>query len=329
MDLVQETIIDYLANIALGELQKHENMALFPLFSGTVAGLGYLTLNQAEDDQLLVVMETSESGSVPELKVENKADKPVLLLDGEELAGAKQNRVLNTTILLGENSITVIPVSCTEQGRWSYTSPEFHDSNVVMSPRLRAAMSMSVSASLREGGQFQSNQDEIWEEIDRLSDEADVRSSTSAMRDVFESRKKQLDGYLEMLQSQPRQTGLMVFINGHVVGFDILSRENAYFQLAAKLIRSYAMDALLVRKKEYSEPTTDTAHAFLGEIAQTNQKKYESVGYGMDYRFTGKAMVGSALVVDDAVIHAAFFRSEESERIEPMSDARRRRLFRI
>ena len=40
----------------------------------------------------------SHGGSVPELKVINKAEIPILLLDGEELVGAKQNRVLNTTM---------------------------------------------------------------------------------------------------------------------------------------------------------------------------------------------------------------------------------------
>jgi len=57
---------------------------------------------------------------VPELKVISQSDRPILLLDGEELVGAKQNRVLNTTILLREKAETNIQVSCVEQGRWSY-----------------------------------------------------------------------------------------------------------------------------------------------------------------------------------------------------------------
>ena len=34
---------------------------------------------------------------MPELRVVNKGDARILVLDGEELRGAKQNRVLNTT----------------------------------------------------------------------------------------------------------------------------------------------------------------------------------------------------------------------------------------
>ena len=35
--------------------------------------------------------------------------------NGEELVGAKQDRILNTTILVASHSTIVIPVSCVEQ----------------------------------------------------------------------------------------------------------------------------------------------------------------------------------------------------------------------
>ncbi len=62
----------------------------------------------------MTVSEVSEGGSVPELKVTNLTGKHVLILDGEAVAGAKQNRVLNTTILIGAGTSLVIPVSCTD-----------------------------------------------------------------------------------------------------------------------------------------------------------------------------------------------------------------------
>jgi len=55
-------------------------------------------------------------GSVPDLLVDNRGDVRVLFLEGEELIGAKQNRILNTSVLVPAHSKIKIPVSCVEPG---------------------------------------------------------------------------------------------------------------------------------------------------------------------------------------------------------------------
>jgi len=139
---------DVLEDLRLGTGQHYENMVVIPLFGAQPEGPEYLTLAPALAQGQLTITEASESGSVPELRVVNKGDLPILLIDGEELVGAKQNRVLNTSILLEPDAETVIPVSCTEQGRWAYTSLHFADSGVVMDRRTRARKVRSVSHSL-------------------------------------------------------------------------------------------------------------------------------------------------------------------------------------
>lgn len=148
---MDQIIINFLSKLELGELQIFKNMAIIPLFSSMNHTPQYLSLGEAMGKGLLTVTEVSQAGAVPELKVGNKADLPVLLLDGEELAGAKQNRVLNTTILLMENSETIIPVSCTEHGRWDYATPAFAESGNIMSHRIRAKKASSVHQTLKEG----------------------------------------------------------------------------------------------------------------------------------------------------------------------------------
>ena len=147
---MEKIIGDYLSSIELGDMQQHKNMAVFPLFTSLNHGPEYLTLKEALALGVLTITEISEGGSVPNLKAINKGDLPIFLLDGEELAGAKQNRVLNTTILLKEHSETIIPVSCTEQGRWSYRSSEFADSDVIMAQKLRYKNIQSVAFNLRD-----------------------------------------------------------------------------------------------------------------------------------------------------------------------------------
>ena len=114
-----------LPEIRVGEPIRHEALAVFPLFSPPEGDVEYLLSDEAIAAGSVTVEEVSEGGSVPNLLVTNHGDSRVLFLEGEELRGAKQNRVLNTSVLVAAHSKTTIPVSCVEQGRWRYRSRQF------------------------------------------------------------------------------------------------------------------------------------------------------------------------------------------------------------
>jgi len=92
-------VADLVANLSLGEAQTFRNLAVVPLIDASRGPAGYLTLDDALARGLTEITEVSEAGSVPQLKLTNRGDGQVFLLDGEELAGAKQNRILNLSIL--------------------------------------------------------------------------------------------------------------------------------------------------------------------------------------------------------------------------------------
>ena len=326
---MEGTISNYLSDMELGKPQEFKNMGVIPLFTSTNDSLKYLTLKDALEKHLLTVTEVSQGGSVPELEVKNEAEIPVLLLDGEELIGAKQNRALNTTILLRARSDTLIPVSCTEQGRWTYVSEQFGDSEAVASPRLRTVKASSVAASLAESGVYDSDQGAVWDEIEEISASAKVHSPTHAMRDVYKSKVSDLDEYLSAFEHMPHQKGLLVFVNGKVTGLDIVSLESAYEALHPKLVKSYAMDALLQKKRKNGKPSINVAKGFLQEVMACEEQKYKSVGHGWDHRFHGTAIVGSALLYRKKVIHTAFFRTSQTDKTGTISSYTRRRQYRI
>ena len=94
---------------------------MFPLVSRDAAQRrvpDYRTLDEGLKVGGVEITEVSEQGSVPELRVVNRGLHPILIVDGEELIGAKQNRVVNLTILVAPQSKLTIPVSCVEAGRW-------------------------------------------------------------------------------------------------------------------------------------------------------------------------------------------------------------------
>ena len=123
-------VAQLLATILTGEPVTHGALAVIPLLASNLDDPDWLTLSppsplrgegrvRGEAAARAHITEVSGAGSVPFLKVANEADRLLLLLDGEELIGAKQNRILNTTVLVAAHTEVTIPVSCVEQGRSS------------------------------------------------------------------------------------------------------------------------------------------------------------------------------------------------------------------
>lgn len=325
---MENIIKGQLEGIKFGEIQIHNHVAVIPTISTNGSGPDYLTMKEAMESHFITVSEMTKGGTVPELKVINKGEKPVLLLDGEELSGAKQNRVLNTTILLKEKLETIIPVSCTEHGRWSYSSSHFEESGYIMSAKLRGVKNASVCENLKAESVFRSDQGAVWDEIDAQAKANKVNAPTGAMRCVMEEKQEDMDSYLEHFPLVTDQNGLLVMVNGSVVGLDMVSRRQAFEILHPKLIKSYVMDALTVRQMKGKEASQEKADAFLNKILQCKENTFDSVGYGRDYRYEGQKIVGSALVHDSTVIHAAFFQITAAEKAGHMSSVSRRRAYR-
>ena len=136
-----------LASVLTAEPVTHGALAVIPHLAPNLDDPDWLTLEEAGDR--VRVTEVSEDGSVPFLKVVNEADQPVLLLDGEELIGAKQNRILNTTVLVGAHAEVIIPVSCVEEGRWGYRGRQFRPGDASLFASIRARKAGRVSQSLQ------------------------------------------------------------------------------------------------------------------------------------------------------------------------------------
>lgn len=303
---MERTITDFLTSIEFGEAQAFKNMSVVPLFLPDDGGPEYMTLRQALSEKLLTVTEVDEAGLVPELNVINGGNLAVLLLGGEELFGAKQNRVLNTSVLVPPGSEVVIPVSCTEQGRWFYTSDLFSESGVVLHPSLRKIKSQSVTTSLKCARRFRSDQDAVWDGIHELSKRTEFLSATDALKDIVESRDDELEEYAGAFEPLAGQRGLFVCVNGRAVGLDIVSRESAYRDYHRKLLKSYAMDAAIDRAGATEEATLDHVKSFIQGAICCGHGRYRSRGLGWDYRFDGETLTGSALLCGGRLVHVSF-----------------------
>ena len=129
----------------LGDPVEHRGVVIAPLFPLRDPRARYITLDSALA-RGLTITETSEAGDVPELTVANPLAEDVLLYDGAELVGAKQNRILNVTVLVAAGSTLRIPVSCTEQGRWRSVSKSFSPAPHIVNAELRRRKAAALAA---------------------------------------------------------------------------------------------------------------------------------------------------------------------------------------
>lgn len=291
-----------------GTLVTHGNLAMLPLLGPDRPGPDYILLSDALEQGLATVTEVSESGEVPNLAVRNNGDRPILALDGQELNGAKQNRILNLSLLVPARSTTVVPVSCVEQGRWDYRTREFGSSGEMLFAKAKVDKLMNVSASMRHRGTHHSDQREVWDHVERKLRSLGAASSTSAMDEAYTSRRKSLDDHVRALKPFADQRGAAFFIGRKLSGIETLDRASSWVALAGTISRSYALDAIEAEHGDTPTAREADATALIEELAGAEADVYRAVGLGEDWRVDSERVVAAGLVVDGIPLHVEVFR---------------------
>lgn len=328
---MEKIISGYFEALKVGRKQSFKNLAIYPLLSNYAVTFAYLILDQALEQKILEVHEVSKDGSVPELKVVNKSSIMVLILDGEELVGAKQNRIVNTTILIPAEAEIIIPVSCVEQGRWSYNSPLFSSKERIISSNLRAMKSKQVNYSVREEGKFRSDQNAIWEELSQKARRHDAVSPSMAMSEIYEKEKPAIDEYIDGFKNIDLQVGAAFMINGEIAGMDCFGKPETFSAVFKKLIGSYALDAIdsFEEGKEYKVLKSKLT-SFIKNSTKAPVHAQKSVGEGIDCRLETKKITGFALCHEDQIPHMSVFTKskvdEQGSGLQSFSYRRRYRL---
>jgi len=306
-----DVIIEVLNQINLFQPESYENMTVVGFNIPENNPIDLMSLEIGLDLGLVEICEVNEDGTVGEVKVINKAVTPLLLLDGEEIIGSKQNRIVNTTIIIPAKSEKVIPVSCTESGRWNYNSTKFHYSKHMATSRVRRDKLNSVSNSLRCSNSFKSNQSEVWKNIAETEKDLKLHNQTCALHDSFNKKSSDIDEYKKAFKLHDKQNGLIVYINGKLVGFEIIYNSSRYKEYHNKLVESYILDAISRQNEEY-EKEEFNEDIFINKIKELEYETFDSVGLGVDYRLENDNIRGSAVIYKNNLINASFFNKAES-----------------
>lgn len=324
MDVV---LHELMGRVKIGARQTHDNMTILCLLSETQASAGFISLDDALQNHGLKITEVSKDGSVPELAVVNPSEHKALLLDGEEIVGAKQNRALNTTVLLAPKTKTEIPVSCVEMGRWHYSSKHFESRSRTMNADMRKSKSMSVNEHLNRTGRFTADQGQVWYEIDRKYDRMCVDpTSTMAMSHIYESMKSPSEAYMKRFRPITGQIGFIAIIEGKIAGMEMINNYEVFAGNHQKLVNSYVIDAL-----EFSgiysgsglRSARSRSEKFLVGVGESLVERRRSVSLGNDLRLGAPYITGCGLEYEKEILHLSVFPKDHKSPREVVSPFRR------
>jgi hypothetical protein len=249
------------------------------------------------------IREISEAGSVPELLMENGSQRDILILDGDQLVGAKQNRVAIFTIIVAAFSKLIVPVSCVEQGRWRWKSREFNSSKHFMYASLRSRKATAVTDNLMARVTAEMSQGSIWQEISGKASRLGTSSPTMAMDDLYSVSEAQARGLIGSITCQPGQVGFLVFIRDGFAGGDMLLCPELFEKKYAQLLGSYTVDAF----DSSAEFPRLSVGSVLDEACRSNVFSVPVPGKGENLRFRSDQLSGSAKLLDDQPVYLSFF----------------------
>jgi hypothetical protein len=320
-DLTKTVWAERIEGLTACDVIGHAGLWLFPLIGARDGNLNYVTLSAAVESGAVTVTETSQMGTVPRLKLENHGRYPVLVLDGEELVGAKQNRIVNTSIMVEAGGTVDLPVSCVEAGRWRHEGPAFRSERSQYNARGRQKKMAEVSASLTATGSAFADQGRVWTDIEHKLSRMHVDSGTRALHDIIRTSSHKLSEFRAALGVPASdQVGAVFALGPRIVGMDIFDRASTYASVSDLLNQSWAVDAI-DEMPQGGPPDYGDVREWLHRAGELKGIACPTVGLGQDVRLSGPGASGSALVVSDTPAHIAVFATADEGR--PVSAGRR------
>ena len=311
-------IAEFIGSTHLGPRQFHKSLSVWPLVGQTRQGLDYICLSEAMEKGSILVEEVSAGGQVPNVLVKNRGDSAVLILFGEEIVGAKQNRVANASFLVGPRSKVLLDVSCVEQGRWSPgKGTPFAAEGSVLSHKIRTKMQTKVAAARASSGSFAADQGDVWDEVSHRVRSSGTHSRTGSYQDYAQTRSSDCEEIVRAFRPVPDQVGFVVAIHDDVVAIEAIGKPEVFARALPGLLRSYAIDAVdwsWLRSHGEAQAGFDAPEPFLEAVAQARVDRGPSLGLGDDLRLEEARVAGCALDSGGIVHLTAFAREAEQEK---------------
>ena len=313
------TIVEFrnvLGRLTLGKPTYHHNLTVYPLLWRECApspctvfnravGAGEVVIEELSEETTAEVGATGQPNSVPRLAVTNRTGRPLLIPEGEILVGAKQNRVIDATVLVAAGERFSVPVHCAESGRWRRQSQHV-PTRVDSSPPSRPPRSRAAEHDVTACGQAEGNRAEAWNQVHVCLDGEAPQPETASLADGFVSRDDRLRQYREHFSLPPSAAGLLAGRCEQILGMDLFDSPETFAALRGRLTDAYFFDAIC--DDTPAPPTCQPcAQRFLDRVSGAARLGSPTLGLGDELEIAADGLLGAALLYHGRLCHLTAF----------------------
>ena len=294
-------------NFNVSEPVEKNNITAFFLSSIEKNNNKYLSFSEAIAKNQVQISEVNKEGLLTKLSVSNKSSDNIIILNGELIIGTqiRQDRIVDSTVLIPGYATVLINTFCGEQYRWSpRLSNKISTSESLYFSSGRANNAADINTKL-------SKQCRIWSEISEKISDFNVKSFTNSVDQIYKKKKVNVEEIVNFFKIPSEAVGVALGINNQLVNIDIFSNNYMLQIYLPKIIRSIALDSFKkISKKSYLKKKD--VHRFLRQIHQANKQKRKVVEgtLGEELQFNSESVAGSILYHKEQTVHFSAFVKE-------------------
>ena len=302
-------MLNFNFNYNISDPVKKNNITIFFLQSKTKLENNFLTLEESISKSLVDINEVNSKGTIRYLKVSNKSNQKLLILGSEQIIGnaLKQNRVVNNTTLVPEQTTILLSVSCCEKNRWSPAVAN----NICTSESLYFTKGR-INNSVDIFDNNKTDQFKIWDDIAEKLDEFNTKSFTGTLEDTYNKNKLYFDEITNYFKINENDVGVVAAIGNRLVNVEIFSSNKLLKMYFPKIIKSLIFESYKKTSQNYLLGLKDVYKLFrLIEFSEKKLHKPHNDCLGEEIRFNSDRVVGSCLNYKEKLLHFSGFLKDD------------------
>jgi len=185
------------------------------------------------------------------LVIDNRGDRPILVLAGTILKGGKQDRQVGRDFLVGANETAPVDAFCIEHNRWTTLRD-----GLATGGKFKAMKVLAVG-EVRGAGQYEGDQGKVWAKVSEVNQANGKEAASGTLlatvdaADLVAEREALAKEILAFLHAAPQSSdivGIAYAVDGEVRGLRTFMSHGVFLKFEDTLAGTAALEALTARR---------------------------------------------------------------------------------